>query len=116
MMRILIAGIAGAMAVACASSEKQEPCYDGQTRICCGSDGEVQGVNCSPPAGACHGEGEGGGKILGHCCPGLVQVPIVDPVTCARVAADALTCARCGDGICGRFENACNCADCRDGG
>lgn len=78
--------------------------------------------------GSCRGEGESfeGKVICAHCCEGLQRIaPLVvgeaDPLgadsanpTCVWAApVSVIVCARCGDGICGKGENRCNCSvDC----
>ncbi|MEZ4475432.1 MAG: hypothetical protein R3F60_32485 [bacterium] len=68
-----------------------------------------------PDAGACVAEGDSVAVVPNApaCCPGLT------PVGCGAPGADgqceecvgASICARCGDGVCGAGENACNCAE-----
>jgi hypothetical protein len=75
-------------------------------------------IGCSPKGDAkaeeCLSEGAAAGKVIAECCPGLIPVPVVNPSTCEQVgAADNVVCARCGDKVCGAYENKCNCADCR---
>jgi hypothetical protein len=76
-----------------------------------------------PPAGAadvaCAGEGEVLAADAGAgCCMGLGPVPfykgsVIRLDTCEPEGKGRATCLRCGDGRCGKGENACNCpADC----
>lgn len=69
----------------------------------------------------CYGEGEG---IMGlvtpdvpnlPCCTGLQQIDDSAPSGNNEcVATEGFICSNCGDGICGRVENRCNCpADCK---
>ena len=64
----------------------------------------------------CIGEGESGSGIFNDfCCSGLKRVSssIGDGINCAAITDGSFICANCGNGICGKGENACNCpGDC----
>jgi hypothetical protein len=88
-------------------------------RPCAGAAGEVQGVNCVPAAlsrrPACRGEGQDvEGKEPGAgCCEGLAAIAESRPEEgeCRSAPPSVKVCARCGDGVCGKGENRCNCAE-----
>ncbi len=67
----------------------------------------------------CFGEGQFGrnGPDALPCCDGLVEVQESYPNPDGECVpeANAYTCLQCGDGICGDFENHCNCPnDCME--
>jgi hypothetical protein len=89
-----------------------------------GDPGEVQGVNCIPAAlladqsrAACRGEGQDiEGKAMGmgvRCCQGLAAIASasLEHTECQPAPPSVLVCVRCGDGVCGKGENRCNCAE-----
>ena len=51
---------------------------------------------------------------IGNCCPGLVEVGNAHGSgnPCSGQTKHRWICTACGDGICGPFENPCNCQDC----
>lgn len=101
--------------------------------ICCGRDDEIPGISCIDLSdggtiyggfGRCLVEGE----VLdlrvvgGTCCEGLRTVEQLREFDgavegfapgCYPEAEGAVYCSACGDGLCGKVENRCNCArDC----
>lgn len=71
------------------------------------------------PAPACGAEGEVLGADAGAgCCEGLERAPfykgsVIRLDTCEMEGMGRTSCIRCGDGRCGKGENACNCpVDC----
>ena len=81
--------------------------------------------NCAedcPAVTQCAVEGSSVPVVPGalDCCPGLASIGCEGPPTaevCEGDCAGAVICARCGNGLCGLGENACNCAqDCAPGG
>ena len=107
------------------SATDECPRYVGNTRICCGAEGEIPGVNCQPEVeeggiyGECLGQGEViEGKVLGAlCCEGLEPIEYSgtgEDGACIVLGPPSLqVCAACGNGQCQAGENPCNCsADC----
>jgi hypothetical protein len=112
----------------CTSSSEQKPHQaDALDKVCTGAAGEVPGETCMPETaivkktGPCRQEGESfEGKTLGEaCCPGLTPIDSTYPspqAKCMRSAPPSvMVCTQCGNKICGKGENWCNCpADCKD--
>lgn len=57
-------------------------------------------------------------KVKNECASGLVPVIAAEEFNgqCALPMCSCYVCTKCGDGICGKGENSCNCAsDCKKG-
>lgn len=119
--------ICAVLLTSCTSSSEQKPHADSSPDSeCTGAAGEIPGENCYPATaivkkGACRNEGESfEGKSLGEsCCKGLTPIDSTYPSPqgkCMRSAPPSvMVCAQCGNNICGKGENMCNCpADCKD--
>jgi hypothetical protein len=95
-------------------------CAPNEAQACCA--GIAQGLcyQYGGIAGRCQDEGESfdGKDICSLCCSGLSKVhpgAVPDGGTeCESTAPpSAFVCVKCGDGVCGEFENRCTCpADC----
>jgi hypothetical protein len=92
-------------------------------RICTGEPGDIPGMSCIPAEllehPTCRSAGQDiEGKSLGsRCCLGLKAIAgsRLEQGQCQLAPPSVLVCARCGDGVCGKGENSCNCpADCGD--
>lgn len=73
------------------------------------------GTVCCAPGEYCFKEGEifDSDFKVGNCCPGLVEVGNGHGSghPCSGQAKHRHICTACGDGICGPFENPCNCSE-----
>jgi len=95
-------------------------CAPNEAKACCA--GIAQGLcyQYGGVAGRCLNDGESfdGKDICSLCCSGLSRVhPGAVPdggTACESMAPVSIfVCIRCGDGVCGEFENHCTCpADC----
>ncbi|WP_347987326.1 hypothetical protein [Methylomonas sp. AM2-LC] len=99
---------------------------DSRIHICTGQANEIPGATCVPAAvienirqQRCRGEGEdieGKEQGLGsQCCEGLTAIAAssLEQGRCVSGPASIQICTRCGDNICGKGENSCNCTkDC----
>jgi hypothetical protein len=74
-------------------------------------------IDVASSEAGCRGYGENLDVPGATCCEGLSGFRVyglVDGVCEPANRTGALTCGRCGDGICDpALENACSCADCR---
>jgi len=72
----------------------------------------------NPNKESCVKEGESGNArtySIKKCCQGLTEIKLDSPINgeCEKVM-DGFGCTKCGDGICGKGENYCNCpGDCK---
>jgi len=93
------------MAIGCPCPETPETCPED-----CGSSKDLKQK--------CASEGE---KIYfgkPSCCSGLVPIPVMELInnTCVGAGDGSSYCTKCGDGICKKPENKCNCpSDCKGG-
>jgi len=70
------------------------------------------GQPCTKLSQNCSTEGQAAtAKTQTYCCPELQMIRDLRNVNgqCVDFGIDYGICARCGDGICGKGENACNC-------
>ena len=93
------------MAIGCPCPETPETCPED-----CGGLKDLK-QECTP---------EGEKMYFGKppCCPGLVPIPVMELInnTCVGVNDGSSYCTKCGDGICKKPENKCNCpSDCKGG-
>jgi hypothetical protein len=76
----------------------------------------VEGTVCCVPGEHCFDEGQifDSDFDVGNCCPGLVEVGNAKGSgnPCSSQTKHRSICTACGDGVCGPFENPCNCQDC----
>jgi len=91
------------MAIGCPCPETPKTCPED----CSGSKDLKQ--ECTP---------EGEKMYFGKpsCCPGLVPIPVMELInnTCVGAGDGSSYCTKCGDGICKKPENKCNCpSDCK---
>jgi hypothetical protein len=95
-------------------------CIPHPPRTCMGLPDDKPGLNCIPPQpdggiyGRCRQYGEDiEGKVVGgYCCEGLTKTSQAYPSDggcVSDVPVSLLICAPCGDGLCDRLENPCNC-------
>lgn len=92
-------------------------CAKGEGTACC--EGEPQGTcfQYGGTVGDCAPEGDvrEGKDICSLCCPGLAEVEYLAPDASGACEPQAppsvLLCVACGDGVCGKGENVCNCPD-----
>ena len=84
-------------------------CGSGENKCNCPQDcGEKNRTNCA---------GEGENAMVYGCCPGLVRVMnswvIDENGVCQGFNMPTAICTKCGDRVCGKGENKCNCpSDC----
>lgn len=105
------------------STEEECPRYVGNTRVCCGAEDEIVGVNCVPesalgtPEDQCAGSGEMiEAKMLGeHCCEGLQAMDYTgrdENGQCINLGPPSIkVCVACGDNQCTKGETSCNCPE-----
>ncbi len=58
----------------------------------------------------CAGEGPVGSGSPDLCCERLQVLAVADPITCESIKGGYI-CSDCGDGVCGTWENRCNCPE-----
>lgn len=95
-------------------------CAPNEGSACCAGTAQGMCFKYGGTAGRCLQEGElfDGKDICAVCCSGLSRIqPDELPdggADCQRSAPPSIfICVKCGDGVCGEFENRCRCAaDC----